>query len=259
MSELYQNFLFDTHTHLHDPRFDEDRMQVLESCSEQLAGWINVGSDLATSQKSIEYATNYSKSFASAGIHPHDAATHSMDELDDIQKLLSNEKVKAAGEMGLDYYYDNSPREIQKEIFKRQLEFAKESQLPCIIHVRDAFEDFFKVVDEVNYHHGVVHCFSGDVEQLEAIVDRGFYAGYGGVMTFKNAQITRDSFLKTPLDRILLETDCPYLSPVPKRGKRNTPLYVSYVAEFGAEIRDISVEQLVRKSYENAKELFELT
>ena len=257
------NLLFDTHTHLYDDRFDEDRDSVIEACHQALKGWINVGSDLSSTRVSIGIAKAHPVSFASSGIHPHDAAAHSFDELEEVISLYTDPVVVAAGEMGLDYYYDNSPREIQKDIFRAQLKAAKSKDMPCIIHVRDAFDDFFQITDEVNYHHGVVHCFSGNPELAQKSLDRGFYLGFGGIITFKNAQEIRDSLGITPMSRILLETDCPYLAPVPRRGKRNEPAYVKYVAEKIAEIKEgasrSAFERIARLTTENSSRLFKIS
>lgn len=250
--------LFDTHTHLYDARFDDDREMVLETCRQVLKGWINVGSDLASTRVSIGIAKANPISFASSGIHPHDAAAHSFDELAEVISLYKENEVVAAGEMGLDYYYDNSPRDIQKDIFRAQLKAAKSMDMPCIIHVRDAFDDFFEITDEIDYHHGVVHCFSGTPELAKKSLDRGFYLGFGGIITFKNAQEIRDSLMLTPVSRILLETDCPYLAPVPWRGKRNEPAYVHHVAEKVSELKSETYENVLELTYQNAKELFKL-
>jgi TatD DNase family protein len=255
---MQEPLLYDSHTHLYDERFDSDRDEVLKRCSEKMRGWINVGSDLKTTKSSIELATRFPQSSASSGVHPHDAKQHSLAELDEVLSLYSHSSVVAAGEMGLDYYYDNSPREIQSQVFKKQLEAAKEAGMPCIIHVRDAFDDFFEIVDEVNYYQGVVHCFSGGVAEAMEALRRGFHLGYGGLLTFKNAQITREAFLATPIDRVLLETDCPYLTPHPQRGKRNEPIFVSYVATKMSELTQHSEIEILNQTYKNAKALFNL-
>lgn len=250
--------LFDTHTHLSDKRFDQDREEVLRRCDELLCGWINVGSDLNSTKLSIEIAKKYSKSFASSGVHPHDANQHSHEQLDEIFDLYKEPKVIAAGEMGLDFYYDHSPREIQIEIFEKQLLAAKKNSMPCIIHVREAFQEFFHIVKKVDYCNGVVHCFTGNVQQAGQVIDLGFYASFGGILTFKNAQDIRDSMISMPLDRILLETDCPYLAPVPMRGKRNEPAYVTFVAEKVAELRNISLNEVLESCYKNTLDCFQL-
>ena len=251
--------LFDTHTHLYDERFDPDRDELLKRCRQTMKGWINVGADLKTTRACIDIAKRFPKSSASSGVHPHDAKEHSFEELEEILGLYSHPSVVAAGEMGLDYYYDNSPRELQKEVFKKQLLAAKKAEMPCIIHVRDAFDDFFKIVDEIDYYRGVVHCFSGGITEAMQALRRGFHLGYGGLLTFKNAQITREAFLVTPMDRVLLETDCPYLAPHPMRGKRNEPCFVSYVATKMSELTQHSEMEILNQTYNNAKKLFNLS
>lgn len=250
--------LFDTHTHLSDKKFDSDLEEVLGRCDEWLEGWINVGSDLDSTKKSILIANRFSKSFASSGIHPHDASAHSYQEIEEIISLYRDPNVIAAGEMGLDFFYDNSPRETQVEIFERQLIAAKQSAMPCIIHVRDAFDEFFDVIRRIDYCNGVVHCFTGNVEQAKKIIDLGFYASFGGIITFKNANDVRESMLSIPQNRLLLETDCPYLAPVPKRGKRNEPIFISYVATKVAELRNLEVKELLHSCYKNTLKCFQL-
>tara|TARA_Y100000589_G_C27190899_1_gene644773 strand:- start:3587 stop:4393 length:807 start_codon:yes stop_codon:yes gene_type:complete len=250
--------LFDTHTHLSDEKFDQDREEVLRRCDRLLKGWINVGSDLKSTKLSIAIASKFSKSFASSGIHPHDAGAHSYEEIEEIIELYKNPQVVAAGEMGLDFYYDNSPRKTQIEIFERQLIAAKSSAMPCIIHVREAFDEFFEVVQKIDYCKGVVHCFTGNVQQAEKVIDLGFYTSFGGIVTFKNASDIREAMLTIPLDKLLLETDCPYLAPVPMRGKRNEPSYISYVAEKVAELRNMDLKDLLNSSFNNAIKCFRL-
>ncbi|MEE2923639.1 MAG: TatD family hydrolase [bacterium] len=250
--------LFDTHTHLSDQKFDSDRQEVLKRCNEWLVGWINVGSDLNSTIKSIAIANEFPKSFASSGIHPHDASTHSYQEIEEIISLYNEPNVIAAGEMGLDFFYDNSPRETQIEIFERQLLAAKKSSMPCIIHVRDAFEEFFEVIRRVDYCNGVVHCFTGNIEQAKKVIELGFYTSFGGILTFKNASDVRESMLSIPQERLLLETDCPYLAPVPMRGKRNEPCYVSYVALRVAELRGIELGELLHSCFNNTLKCFQL-
>ena len=250
--------LFDTHTHLSDSKFDQDRDQVIERCNDFLVGWINVGSDLASTKISIQIAQQNPKSYASSGIHPHDASLHSQNELDEVFELMNRPEVIAAGEMGLDFFYDNSPRDIQLNIFEQQLLNAKKHSIPCIIHVREAFDDFFEIISKVDYCNGVVHCFTGNIEQAQKVIDLGFYTSFGGILTFKNALEIREAMLSIPLERILLETDCPYLSPVPLRGKRNEPVNVSYVAEMVANLRGITLNEVLHTCYENTLKCFSL-
>ena len=260
MNHMPSNFpkLFDTHTHLSDKKFDSDRKEVLQRCDEWLEGWINVGSDLDSTKKSIAIANEFSKSFASSGIHPHDASAHSYQEIEEIISLYEEPNVIAAGEMGLDFFYDNSPRKTQIEIFERQLLAAKKYSMPCIIHVRDAFDEFFQTVEKVDYCNGVVHCFTGNLEQARKVIELGFYTSFGGIITFKNAHDVRESMLSIPLEKLLLETDCPYLAPVPMRGKRNEPSYISFVATKVSELRNIDLEELLHSCYQNALKCFQL-
>ncbi|MCJ8346293.1 TatD family hydrolase [bacterium] len=252
------NTLFDTHSHLYDEKYDEDRESVLEECTQNLKGWINVGADLKSSVECKSMSERFPSSFFSSGIHPHDAKDHSFDELQQVFALLDHEKCIASGEMGLDFHYDFSPRDIQIEIFKEQLKVAKEKNMPCIIHVREAFEDFYKVIDQIAYYNGVIHCFTGSLDDAREITERGFYAGFGGLLTFKNAQEIRDAFMIIPQDKILLETDSPYMAPVPKRGKRNLPFYVEHINLKMAELKEMSSQEMMDQTYQNAKTLFSL-
>lgn len=252
------NLLFDTHSHLYDEKYNEDREEVLVDCQQKLKGWINVGADLKSSIQCKSISENYPSSYFSSGVHPHDAKDHSMKDLEKIFSLFEHEQCIAAGEMGLDYFYDFSPRELQKELFKEQLKMAQVKNLPCIIHVREAFEDFYKIIDEVGYYHGVIHCFTGSCEDANEIISRGFYAGFGGLITFKNTQEIRDAFMVIPNDKILLETDSPYMAPTPKRGKRNLPYYVEHINIKMAELKLLSPEQMMSITYQNAKTLFSL-
>ncbi|MCO4783066.1 MAG: TatD family hydrolase [Candidatus Cloacimonetes bacterium] len=250
--------LFDTHSHLYDEKYDEDREAVLTECQEKLKGWINVGADLASSIQCKDISAKFPSSFFSSGVHPHDAKDHSMQDLEKVFELLEHDQCIASGEMGLDYFYDFSPRQLQQDLFKEQLKVAKEKNMPCIIHVREAFEDFYKIIDEVGYYNGVIHCFTGTLHDAKEIIDRGFYAGFGGLITFKKTQEIRDAFMVIPNDKILLETDSPYMAPTPKRGKRNLPYYVEYINNKMAELKEITPDEMMTITYQNAKTLFSL-
>ncbi|PCJ21275.1 MAG: hydrolase TatD [Candidatus Cloacimonadota bacterium] len=252
------NTLFDTHSHLYDEKYQEDREDILSECTQKLKGWINVGADLKSSIACKSISENHPSSYFSSGIHPHDAKDHSFEELQQVFDLLDHKQCIASGEMGLDFFYDFSPRDIQKEIFKEQLKIAKQKNMPCIIHVREAFEDFYKVIDEVAYYNGVIHCFTGSLNDAKEITQRGFYAGFGGLLTFKNTQDIRDAFMMIPDNKILLETDSPYMAPVPKRGKRNLPYYVEHINLKMAELKNISPQEMMNQTYQNAKNLFSI-
>jgi TatD DNase family protein len=252
------NCLFDTHAHLYDEKFLDDINSVLQTCEKELAGMILIGSDLETSKISIEQSMHSPKFFASCGYHPHDAEAANEESLKEIQKLYSNPKIKAAGEMGLDYHYDFSPRDKQIKVFESQIESANAANLPMIIHIREAFEDFFSIMQNHSYHRGVVHCFSGDLKQAEQCLELGFYLSFNGILTFPKSHETREVASIIPTNRVLLETDCPYLAPVPKRGKRNEPPYVKYVVDKFAELKNISPEDAAALTLENARSLFQL-
>lgn len=254
--------LFDTHAHLNDAKFDVDREAVIERAQEKynVSRVINVGYNRETIPPCLELAETYDFIYAAVGWHPHDAKNMREEDLTWLGELAAHEKVVALGEMGLDYYWDNSPRDVQAEVFRRQIALAKEVNLPIIIHDRDAHEDVVHILRETHAEEvgGVMHCFGGDWDIAKACLDLGFYIGLGGPVTFKKAEDVREIARKAPIDRLLIETDCPYLAPEPKRGKRNETGYVYYVAEKIAEIRGISSEQLAAQTTENACRLFNL-
>lgn len=251
--------LFDTHCHLYNQRYDQDRDQILEECRASLLGWINIGADLETSIKCREITRLHpDKSWFTAGVHPHDISAMNPSDLHSIHELLRDPACVAAGEMGLDYFYKHSPREEQIEGFKAQLHMARELNKPVVIHVRDAFEDFFEVIDSVGWYRGVVHCFTGNSEQGMKIAERGLKLSFGGMITFPNTADIQNAARILPLESILLETDSPYLSPVPFRGKRNHPRYVEYAGIRLAELRQETCERIFDVTYQNACELFGL-
>jgi TatD DNase family protein len=253
--------LFDSHTHLNDQKFDEDREQVIMGAYDSGVTLMMIpGADLESSKSAVELARQYPFLYAAVGIHPHD--THSMDDisLQLIKSLSRNDKVMAIGEIGLDYYYDHSPRDVQKHWFRQQLALAKELDLPVIIHDRDAHQDVLDIIDEVdNYATGVImHCFSGSKELAKVYLNRGAYISLGGPVTFKNARKSIEVAEMVPMDRLLIETDSPYLAPTPNRGKRNESTYVKFVAQRIAEIRGFEYEYVAQKTFENAKRIFKI-
>ena len=252
--------LFDTHAHMDDRAFDTDREELLSALPGQgLALVMNPGCSLESSRNAVRLAKEYDYIYAAVGSHP-DAADE-VDEavLEEYRKLCKrNPKVKAIGEIGLDYYWDEPDREIQKKWFKRQIEMAKEVDLPIIIHSREAAKDTLDILhehDDGNYK-GVMHCFSYSPEVAKEVVKMGFYIGVGGVCTYKNAKKLVEVVEEIPLEHILLETDCPYLTPVPYRGKRNSSLYLPYVVEKIAEIKGVTTDEVERVTYDNAMKLF---
>lgn len=251
--------LFDTHAHLDDEKFDDDREKVIEDCrAEGVELILNAGSNIATSLKSISLANKYDFIYAAIGVHPHDAKDMDEDTAGVLRELAKNPKVKAIGEIGLDYHYDFSPRDIQKERFAEQIELAKELKLPIIIHDRESHEDILYIMRKHGAKEvgGVLHSFSGSAEMAKECMKLNFYISISGPVTFKNNKKTIEAVREVPIDMLLIETDSPYLTPEPNRGKRNYPGYVRYVAEKIAEIKGLSYEEVAKKTMENGKRLF---
>ena len=249
--------LVDTHCHLDNEKFDEDRLEVIERIKENLEFCVNIGYDLASSKKSVELAKEYDFIYAVIGVHPIDIAEYSEEVEKELELLGKNPKVVAIGEIGLDYHWMTEPKEIQQERFKSQLELAERLNKPVVIHTRDAMEDTVNILKEYPNITGVIHCYPGSLETAKQLVDR-FYLGIGGTLTFKNSKKAVEVVKDIPLDRIVIETDCPYLTPEPFRGKRNEPIYVEYVAKKIAEIKEISVEDVTKITTENAKKLYRI-
>ena len=249
--------LFDSHAHLNDERFDEDREELINSLKAKGVDLVlNPGACIETSKSSVELANKYDFIYAAVGVHPHDVGEMTEDDIETLRKLaLENEKVKAIGEIGLDYYYDNSPREIQKKWFKRQIELANELKLPIIIHDRDAHGDTFEIIKNTKSPEigCVLHCYSGNVELAKEYVKMGCYISIPGTVTFKNNKKTREVAKEIPLEYLLIETDSPYMAPEPHRGKRNDPSLVQFVADKIAQEKGISYEQVCEATKENAK------
>lgn len=253
--------MIDSHAHLDDDRFEEDRDLVIKSLKEngiELA--INIGADLKTSYNSVELAKQYDNIYAAVGIHPHSAREADKTALEEIEKMAKENKVVAIGEIGLDYYYDHSPRDVQRKCFKDHLELAKRLNLPVVIHSRDASQETFDIIKEAQDGSlkGVLHCYSGSLEMAIEYIKLGFYISFAGPITFKNARVVKEVAEGISLDKLLIETDCPYLTPEPFRGKRNEPKYVKYVAEEIARIKGVRVEEVVEAATRNTKELFNI-
>ena len=251
--------LFDTHAHMNDRAFDTDRQELLQSLPGQGVGLVmNPGCNLEDSRLSVELAQAYPFVYAAVGSHPDSADEVKDAVIEEYRKLCQNEKVKAIGEIGLDYHYEDIPRELQKKAFVMQMELAKELGLPVIVHERDAHEDGMAIVKAYPEVTGVFHCYSGSAEMARQLVDLGWYIGFTGVLTFKNARKAIETAESIPLDRIVLETDCPYMAPEPFRGKRNHPGYLYRMAEKLAEIRGVSVEEIHAITTENGKRLYRI-
>lgn len=253
--------LIDSHAHLDDERFDKDRDRLIKSLKESgIDLIINPGSDLGSSIKAVSLSEQYDNIYAAVGVHPHSAKEMDESTIEVLKSFTNRDKVVAIGEIGLDYYYDNSPREIQRQKFIEQLELAKEVDLPVIIHTRDAAQETFDILKEAQDGslEGVLHCYSGSVEMALEYIKMGFYISLGGPVTFKNSRVSREVAKAVPIDRLLIETDSPYLTPEPYRGKRNEPLFVRYVAGTIAEIRGLTFDELAKKTSENAKKIFRI-
>jgi len=248
---------FDTHAHYCDKRFSDDRDDVLDSMpGAGISLILNSGSSLRSSRFSLELADKYSFIYASVGVHPHDSKSMSDGTVSELEGLLVHPKAVAVGEIGLDYHYDFSPRDVQQLRFREQLELARRLRLPVIVHEREALHDTIEAVREYRDLTGVFHCFSGSWETAKIVLDLGWYLSFTGVITFKNARRALEAVEKMPADRIMLETDCPYMAPDPMRGKRNSSLYLPYIAEKVAEVRGISVDEAAKLTMENGKRFF---
>jgi len=252
----------DSHAHLDDPRFDQDREHVIESLREDgIDMVINIGADKESSLSTLELARKYDNVYAVAGVHPHSASELEEDGLDWLIEIAKEEKVVAIGEIGLDFYYDNSPRDIQRKWFKAQLQLAKELGLPVVIHTRDAAKETYDILKDAAADGKLkvlMHCYSGSAEMAMDYARLGFYIALGGAVTFKNARVSREVASVVPLENLMIETDCPYMTPEPFRGKRNEPKYVNLVAEKIAEIKGITVEELAKATADNARSFFRL-
>ena len=251
--------LFDTHAHMNDPVFDEDRDALLQQLPDLGVGLVmNPGCSLENSRQAIAIAETYPFVYAAVGTHPDTADEVNDEVIAEYRQLCRHEKVKAIGEIGLDYYYESIPREIQQQAFRLQMELARETGLPVIIHERDAHDDGMKMIKEFPDVRGVFHCYSGSAEMARQLVKLGWYIGFTGVLTFKNARKAVETAQSIPLDRIVLETDCPFMAPEPFRGKRNHPGYLYRMAERLAEIRGLSVEDIHAITTENGKRLYNI-
>ena len=261
--------IFETHTHFDDKAFDPDRDEAIREAIDAGVGRIvNVGASMRSSATSVELARRYKEIYAAVGVHPEDCANLSEQDMQLLKDYALNRtgdginnKVVAIGEIGLDYYWDEPERDIQKKWFSRQLQLAKEVNLPIIVHSRDAAKD---TMDIIKSEHngatgGVIHCFSYGIEVAKEYLDMGYYIGVGGVVTFKNGKKLKEVVEYTPIDRIVTETDSPYLAPVPFRGKRNTSAYIPYIIEEIARIKGISPKEAEERTWENANALYRLS
>ena len=252
------SMIFESHAHYDSHQFDEDRAELLNSMQEHGVGTVvNVCADWDSVTEVVEMAQNYPFMYAAVGLHPDEVGELNDERYEFLKSQCQQKKVVAIGEIGLDYYWDNESHDVQKQWFVRQLELARELGLPVIIHSRDAAEDTLKIMKEhAQGLRGVIHCFSYSKELAEEYVKMGFYIGIGGVVTFKNGKKLKEVAEVVPLERILLETDCPYLAPEPYRGKRNSSLYIPHIAQAIADIKGVTCEEVVAQTEQNGKSLF---
>ena len=252
--------IFDSHAHYNDDRFNEDRFALLDSMPDKNVGMImNSCSDICEIPDIIELCKNYDFVYGSVGVHPHEAEHMKQSDIDELIKWSKHDKIKAIGEIGLDYYYDNSPRDLQKKWFANQIELAIDLDMPIVIHDRDAHGDCMDILRAYRGKvRGEFHCYSGSVEMAREVLDMGMYIASGGSLTFKNAHRPQEVALYVPMDRMLVETDCPYLTPVPYRGMRNDSSYIKYVIEAISRIKNIPVQEVEDITFNNAKRLFDI-
>ncbi len=248
---------FDTHAHYDDAQFDSDRDEVLAAMSEAGVSLIvNPGADMASSRAARALAARWPFVYYGVGVHPHDTKNMTDDDLDELLSLAADPKCVAIGEIGLDYHYDLSPRDIQRLRFTQQMDLARQADKPVIIHERESCADVLDVVTRYRDLRGVYHCFSGSWETARILLDQGWYLSFTGVITFKNARRALEVVEKMPADRLMIETDSPYLAPVPVRGRRNDSRHLPFIAAKAAEIRGISTEELAALTMANGKRFF---
>lgn len=253
--------LFDTHVHLNARQFKEDVEEVIaRAYNNGVKQMVVVGFDDETIPLAIDIAEKHENIYAAVGWHPVDAIDYKEDHLGMLEKLSDHEKVVALGEMGLDYHWDTSPKDVQENVFRKQIQLARRVHMPIIIHNREATSDVIRILQDENAKDigGIMHCFSGNITEMKACLDMNFYISLGGPVTFKNAKEVKELAKLIPLDRLLIETDAPYLAPHPYRGKRNEPAYVTLVAEQIATLREMEYEELCHITTENAKEVFRI-
>lgn len=253
--------LTDTHIHLHFPQYDADRSEVIQRAIRGgVTSFLNIGTDLENSRQAVAVAEQYPEVYASVGYHPHETKAANPADLAELEKLFAHPKVVAVGEVGLDYFHEHSPREVQQKLLKTFLAWYDKHHKPIIIHCRDAYEDLLHILREHTslLYRGTLHCYSSDAATMKKYLDLGFHISFGGALTYNKNDTLREACAQCPKDRLLLETDGPYLAPQSMRGKRNEPLYMIETAECAAKIHGISVEEMADLTTKNAKALFGL-
>lgn len=257
MKKEEEFYIIDTHSHYDDEAFDNDRDELLKSFKDyNIKRVVNIGASMQSSINSLELAKKYPFIYAVVGIHPLSAAEMNDENYSKLEKLIKDEKTVAVGEIGLDYYYEEPSRRLQSECFIKQLELAKKYEMPVVIHSRDAAKDTYDILKEYKSVKGVIHCYSYSKEMAREFIKLGYVLGIGGVITFKNAKALKDVILDISFDDFVIETDCPYLSPVPNRGKRNSSLNLRYIIDTISEMKGVSEDFVIQKTFENAKKLY---
>lgn len=248
---------FDSHAHYDDERFDTDRAELLTALPSQGVGRVvNAGSCVSSSKASVQLAEAFPYVYAAVGVHPHEAQNLTEDGFTELENLCAHPKAVAVGEIGLDFYYDTSPRDVQRFWFKRQLALAVKTDLPVVVHSRDAAAEVFDIIRESGVRRGVIHCYSGEVPMAHDYIEMGFFIGVGGVITFDKTKKLPEVVGQIPLEKILIETDAPYQTPVPHRGKRNDSSYLQYIVEAIARVKGVTPEAVAAQTYKNAEGLF---
>ena len=256
-----EDVIFDTHAHYDDEAYEEDREDILKLIQQDGVGLVtDVGATIASTKKAVALSEQYDFIYAAVGMHPEGVEELTDQDMDWLCELAKREKVVAIGEIGLDYYYEDPKRDIQKIWFRKQLEVARKTGLPVVIHSRDAAQDTLDIIKEEHGEQigGVIHCFSYGKEMAQVYLDMGFYLGIGGVVTFKNGKKLKEVVKYTPIERIVLETDAPYLTPEPNRGKRNASHYLKYVAQEIAQLKGMTAKEVIAVTTKNAKEMYRI-
>ncbi len=256
-----EDVIFDTHAHYDDEAYEEDREDILKLIRQDGVGLVtDVGATIASTKKAVALSEQYDFIYAAVGVHPEGVEELTDQDMDWLCELAKREKVVAIGEIGLDYYYEDPKRDIQKIWFRKQLEVARKTGLPVVIHSRDAAQDTLDIIKEEHGEQigGVIHCFSYGKEMAQVYLDMGFYLGIGGVVTFKNGKKLKEVVKWTPIERIVLETDAPYLTPEPNRGKRNASHYLKYVAQEIAQLKGMTAKEVIAVTTKNAKEMYRI-
>ena len=251
--------LFDSHAHLDDRKFDSDRSETIAALQKSgVSYFVNIGADMESSESSVALAEKYDFVYAAVGVHPYDAETVTDELIEKLRAMAQNKKVVAIGESGLDYHYEDADKQVQKNAFIKHIELANELDMPVIVHNRDSHQDMMDILREHKPKNAIIHCYSGSAEMAKEIVKMGYYISFSGTVTFKNARKVQEAVAEVPLDKLLAETDSPYLCPEPERGKRNDPSKMRYTVEKLAEIKGITFEEMARITLENAKRVYNI-